>query len=43
MIEISGTPPEKLPSARDIKEVQKGLKRTQKEYEKLDKPSSKRR
>jgi DNA-damage-inducible protein D len=43
MIEISGTPPEKLPSARDIKEVQKGLKRTQKEYEKLDKPSGKRR
>jgi DNA-damage-inducible protein D len=38
MIELSGTPPEKLPSARDLKDVQKGLKRSQKEYRKLDKP-----
>jgi DNA-damage-inducible protein D len=38
MIQISGTPPEKLLAARDLKDVQKGLKRTQKEYQKLDAP-----
>jgi DNA-damage-inducible protein D len=38
MIQISGTPPEKLPPAGDVKDVQRGLKRTQKEYEKLDAP-----
>jgi DNA-damage-inducible protein D len=36
MIQISGTPPEKLPPSGDVKDVQKGLKRTQKEYQKLD-------
>jgi DNA-damage-inducible protein D len=38
MIEISGTPPERLPAAQDISEVKKSLKRTGKEYAKLDAP-----
>ncbi|KAB2882136.1 MAG: damage-inducible protein D [Pseudorhodoplanes sp.] len=38
MISLSGTRPEALPSAKDLKEVQKGLKRSHKEYVKLDKP-----
>jgi DNA-damage-inducible protein D len=36
MIEISGTPPEQLPSARDIAQVRGNLKRTGREYAKLD-------
>ncbi len=38
MIELSGTKPEALPPAPDLKEVKKGLKRSQKEYQKLDGP-----
>ena len=41
MIELSGTRPEALPPAKDLKEVQKGLKRSQKEYRKLDARSGK--
>lgn len=37
MLEISGTPPEQLPRAEDIKEVRKSLKATQREFKKLDK------
>jgi len=38
MMSLSGTRPEMLPPAQDIWEVQKGLKRSQKEYQKLDRP-----
>ncbi|MFG1358820.1 hypothetical protein [Xanthobacter pseudotagetidis] len=38
MINISGTVPEKLPAAQDIKEVRSAIKRSGKEYAKLDKP-----
>jgi DNA-damage-inducible protein D len=38
MIRISGTRPELLPAAKDIKQVQSGLKRTHKEFAKLDDP-----
>lgn len=41
MIELSGVRPELLPPAKDIKEVQKGIKRSQKEYQKLDAPRGK--
>jgi DNA-damage-inducible protein D len=41
MVEISGTPPEALPAAEDIKSVKRALKRTGKEYAKLDKPRPK--
>jgi DNA-damage-inducible protein D len=36
MIRLSGTRPEYLPPAQDIKEVQSGLKKTHKEFAKLD-------
>jgi DNA-damage-inducible protein D len=36
MINISGKSPESLPPSKDIREVQRGLKRSQKEYQKLD-------
>jgi len=36
MMELSGTAPEMLPVAEDIKEVRKGLKVTQKEFKKID-------
>jgi DNA-damage-inducible protein D len=36
MMEVSGTVPERLPAAGDIKKVQTGLKRSQKEYKKLE-------
>jgi len=36
MIELSGTRPEHLPAAPDIKQVQSGLKKTHKEFGKLD-------
>lgn len=36
MIELSGTPPEMLPVNEDIREVRKGLKTTQKEFNKID-------
>jgi DNA-damage-inducible protein D len=38
MISLSGTRPEALPPAPDLREVQKGIKRSQKEYRKLDGP-----
>lgn len=38
MIELSGTRPEHLPAERDLKDVQRGLKRSEKEYGKLDRP-----
>jgi DNA-damage-inducible protein D len=38
MIRLSGTRPESLPPAQDIKTVRQELKRSQKEYNKLDKP-----
>ncbi|MBK1709797.1 damage-inducible protein D [Marichromatium gracile] len=38
MIEISGTPPERLPSKADINEVRKSLKSTHRDLKKLDKP-----
>ncbi len=38
MQKLSGTKPENLPPAQDIREVHKGIKRTQKEYQKLDGP-----
>jgi DNA-damage-inducible protein D len=41
MMKMSGTRPENLPAAQDIKEVQRGIKRSQKEYKKLDSPSKK--
>lgn len=41
MQKLSGTRPENLPPAQDIKEVQKGIKRSQKEYQKLDAPKKK--
>lgn len=41
MIRISGTKPESLPPAKDLKEVKSGLKRSQKEYTKLDSPQKK--
>ncbi|WP_295435128.1 hypothetical protein [uncultured Thiodictyon sp.] len=37
MIEISGTPPERLLAAEDIKEVKKALKSTHRDFKKLDK------
>jgi DNA-damage-inducible protein D len=36
MLSISGTRPELLPAAQDIKKVQSGLKKTHKEFVKLD-------
>ena len=41
MIEISGTPPENLKIADNIKDVKRGLKSTAKEFKKLDKPGKK--
>ena len=41
MMELSGTRPESLPPAQDIHEVKKGLKRSQREYKKLDAPKKK--
>lgn len=38
MIDISGRPPESLPPAADIKEVQKNLKTSHREIKKLDAP-----
>lgn len=38
MMRLSGTRPEALPPASDIKRVQTGLKRSQREYKKLDGP-----
>jgi DNA-damage-inducible protein D len=40
MDEISGTRPENLPIAEDIRLVQRGLKRTQREFAKIDNPHS---
>lgn len=37
MLDISGTRPELLPPAEDIKKVQSGLKKTHREFSKLDK------
>jgi DNA-damage-inducible protein D len=37
MMDLSGTPPEKLKTAQDIKQVRSALKRTGQEYAKLDK------
>ncbi len=37
MIELSGTPPEKLPAAGDIREVRGNLKQTRREFVRLDK------
>ncbi len=42
MIDLSGTPPEALLTARDISRVKGDLKRTGREYAKLDKPRTKR-
>lgn len=39
MQRLSGTKPEHLPPAQDLREVQKGIKRSQKEYQKLDGPT----
>jgi hypothetical protein len=36
MIELSGTPPERLPPARDITKVKGDLKRAGREYARLD-------
>jgi DNA-damage-inducible protein D len=36
MIEISGTHPEALPPAEDIRKLRRGLKKTEKEFAKLD-------
>jgi DNA-damage-inducible protein D len=36
MIDLSGTPPERLPSSRDIQQVKRDLKRAGKEYARLD-------
>ncbi len=41
MIEISGNRPERLPLHQDIREVRKGIKKTEKELAKLDKPGKK--
>ncbi|MCP1998650.1 hypothetical protein [Nitrobacter winogradskyi] len=38
MISLSGTRPEALPPAQDLKKVQTGIKRSQREYQKLDAP-----
>jgi DNA-damage-inducible protein D len=38
MIELSGTPPEKLPAADDIKDVKGNLKQARREFVRLDKP-----
>ncbi|HEY6392426.1 MAG TPA: BRO family protein [Bryobacteraceae bacterium] len=38
MIELSGTPPEKLPTADDIREVRGNLKQARREFVRLDKP-----
>ncbi len=38
MIALSGTPPESLPPAGDIKEVKGNLKQTRREFDRLDKP-----
>lgn len=37
MMEISGVPPEALPPAQDIREVRSGIKRSGREYAKIDK------
>jgi DNA-damage-inducible protein D len=37
MLEISGVPPEALPPAQDIKAVRSGIKRSGREYAKIDK------
>lgn len=36
MIKISGTPPEKLPTERDIRQVKSGLKKAGKEFARID-------
>ena len=41
MIEMSGTPPEKLPAKEDIKEVKKELKKKNRELKKIDKKKKK--
>ena len=41
MISLSGTRPEALPPASDLRQVQKGIKRSQREYQKLDAPKKK--
>ena len=41
MYELSGTRPEPLPPDGDIKEVHKGLKKTHREFKKLDKQKDK--
>ncbi|MET3526189.1 BRO family protein [Phenylobacterium koreense] len=41
MIELSGVAPERLPPSEDIKKVKSALKRTGKEYAKLDAPRKK--
>ncbi len=38
MLDLSGVSPESLPAAQDLKTVQTGLKRSQREYKKHDKP-----
>jgi DNA-damage-inducible protein D len=38
MIELSGTPPESLPAADDIRDVKGNLKQARREFVKLDKP-----
>lgn len=43
MIELSGTAPENLPTDSDIKIVRSGLKRTGKEFAKIDAPNSARK
>ncbi len=39
MIDLSGTPPEQLPAARDIAQVKGDLKRAGREYARLDAPA----
>jgi DNA-damage-inducible protein D len=41
MVQVSGTRPERLPPAKDIREVKKGIKQSQKGYKKLDGPKKK--
>ena len=41
MMELSGTSAQSSPPAQDIHEVKKGLKRSQREYKKLDAPKKK--
>ena len=41
MVDISGVTPERLPAARDLKDVKKDLVKAGKEYAKLDKPKKK--